>query len=161
MLTFLVIGGVLMLVAGGSGKGYSYGGPPLRKGISREPTRLLPGFARKLDRVFKRMRARGFDPILWEGWRTNERALRLANKGSGIVRSMHTLGAAVDIVDRRHLWDASPAFWKALGEETAREGLVWGGHWRKADKPHVQGITVADQNAFRVASVADRKRWVA
>ena len=140
---------------------YSYGGPPLKAGIDRDPRNLLPGFAARVELLFQRLRARGYRPLLWEGLRTPARAAMLARKGTGSARSMHCLGVAVDIIDERRKWGASADFWQAIGQEAAALGLTWGGTWRKRDLPHVQAITVAEQDAFRALDDAERAERVA
>lgn len=154
-----VIGGVLgagalLWLAGGRSSsssaprgGYTYGGPPLKKGIDRDPDNLIPAFAQKLEVLFQRMRARGFDPTLWEGFRSDARARILKESGAGTYPTLHQYGAAADIVDNKLLWNAPRAFYQALGEEADRLGLTWGGHWKKGDLPHVQWYTIADQKA--------------
>lgn len=137
---------------------YAFGGSPRRAGVNRDPRKLLPGFARRLNLVFARMRARGFDPYLWEGYRTPERAAALAQSGQGIRKSMHVYGAGVDIVSARDLWDASSAFWDALGREAERVGLTWGGRFDDGDQDvaHVQAVPVEEQAAFRAMTRAQR-----
>ena len=132
-------------------RGYSYGGAPLRAGVDRDPAHLLPEFADKLERVFRRMRARGFHPLLWEGYRTPERAAQEAREGDGVVKSLHTYGVAADVVDEStapRYWDGTPGFWTALGEETEREGLTWGGRFTRKDADHVQLVPPREQYAF-------------
>lgn len=131
--------------AGGSSgsRGYSYGGDTWRgerlpAHIDRDPRKLEPLLARKLEVVFRRMRMRGFDPILWEGLRSAARAKELKAKGVGIYPSKHMAGRAADIVDGKLRWGAPKAFWEALGEEAEREGLVWGGRFKRVDYPHVE-----------------------
>jgi hypothetical protein len=171
LLAAFGVGALVLLLAGtasaavitqpGRRRGYSYGGAPRRSGVDRDPANLLPGFADKLEILFQRMRARGFKPYLWEGRRSAARAGKLAAGGTGIKLSMHILGAAADILDENKLWSASPAFWSALGEESRRLGLTWGGNWRRADKPHVQAVAVSQQTAFRSMSPAERSQFVA
>ncbi len=152
-------GGALVLLALTSSS-FSFGGNSTAK-IDRDPAKLLPGFARKVEQLFRAMRARGFDPILWEGMRSVARAKELAAKGTGIADSMHSYGAAVDIVDRTLLWDAPKAFWAALGEEAQKLGLTWGGTFSDPDKPHVQAITFRQQAAFTKLSPLARAQYVA
>lgn len=139
---------------------YSYGGPPLKAGIDRDPGNLLPGFAARVELLFARMRERGFHPLLWEGLRTPARAAELERKGTGSARSIHCLGAAVDILDEATKWNAPEAFWLALGGSAAELGLTWGGEWRKRDLPHVQAVSVREQQAFREMSEAERADFV-
>ena len=158
-----LVGGVGALLLLGGGAAYTFGGSPLKKGVDRQPKKLLPAFARKVETLFRRMRARGFQPMLWEGYRTPARAAELHRKGTGVKLSMHSLGAAVDVVDGSNPgnpWAASPGFWKALGEEAEKLGLTWGGRWAKADYPHIQAIPVSQQTAFRAMTHNERNRVV-
>lgn len=148
-------------------QGYSYGGAPVRSGVDRDPKKLLPAFAKKVDKLFAAMRARGFQPMLWEGYRTPARAAELEKTGAGVSDSMHSYGAAVDVVDGKlwaqglDPWKTTAAFWKALGEEAERLGLTWGGRFTRADTPHVQAVSIAKQNALRSATPAERQQMVA
>ncbi len=158
----MLVGGAAALLLGGGAAAYVYGGPSVRRGVDRDPKKLLPAFARKLNTLFKRMRARGYQPMLWEGQRSDERAAALSKKGTGIRLSMHRLGAAVDIVDGStgNPWKASPGFWTALGQEAAKLGLTWGGSWTKRDFPHVQALAVNQQAAFRRMTPTQRAAYV-
>lgn len=147
---------------GFAGTRFTYGGAPIRAGVDRDPKKLIPSFAKKLNVLFARMRAQGFDPMLWEGYRTPARADALATKGTGIHLSMHSYGAAADIVSESKLWNASPAFWQALGREAKALNLTWGGDWTgdNHDAPHVQALTVGEQNAFRAMGPNERSAFV-
>lgn len=139
---------------------FTFGGEPMRGTIDRDPEKLLPGFAAKVEILFQRLRARGLDPLLWEGYRSPERALELAARGVGVVNSMHCYGAAVDIVERSKLWSAPPAFWDAVGEESERLTLTWGGRFARVDRPRVQLVPVREQAAFRALTDAERAKLV-
>lgn len=135
---------------------FTFGGPPIRKGIDRDPAKLLPPFAAKVERLFGAMRERGHEAILWEGYRSAERAQQLSDRGSGIKLSMHVLGAAVDIIHAEDYWQASDDFWDALGDESEELGLTWGGRWKRRDLPHVQAVAVKDQERFRRMTEQER-----
>lgn len=141
--------GVGLLIAAFERHGYSYGGPntPI---LNRDPRRLLPSFADKLEILFERMRKRGFDPFLNEGYRTSARTTTLAAQGKGVVDSLHSYGAAADVISEEWLW-GNLAFFKALGEETDELGLTWGGKWKgdDYDPSHIQAIPVFLQDEFR------------
>ena len=70
----------------------------------------------------------------------------------------------MDIVDGSRWpgdpWKASPGFWDALGQESKKLGLVWGGYWRMRDYPHVQGVPVSVQNRFRAMAPSQRAGYV-
>lgn len=133
--------------------------------VDRDPNHLLPGFRKKLELVFWRLKMRGFKPALFEGLRSPARAKRLSIRGTGIKNSMHIYGIAADVVDRDKLHEAPAAFWQALGEEAERVGLTWGGRWKtekrpEGDRPHVQFIPISMQNRFMAMSEAERKAYV-
>lgn len=64
-------------------------------------------------------------------------------------QSNHNYGLAVDVVpfsDGKPQWDAANSVWVAIGAEGGKQGLEWGGNWKKfIDKPHLQlgGLTIA------------------
>ena len=141
--------------------GFSYGGDPIRKGVNRDPLMLLHPFAVKVDVLFQRLRKQGHDPILFEGYRTPERAQKLSDKGTGIKLSTHCLGAAVDILDADGMWSASPDFWDAIGDEAESLGMyVLYRNGKRRDRPHVQAVAVRDQNKFRAMTEDERKEFV-
>ena len=108
-----------------------------------DPALLLPSFRARVVALLGRLTALGFSPVLKDGLRTAEEALRNARKGTGIVDSMHLYGCAADLICDQHGWDCAKHgcdFFEALGEQAERCGLYWGGRWRKRDLPHVQGI---------------------
>jgi len=127
--------------------------------IYRDTTALIPTFASRVKVLFNRMKARGFKPILWEAYRTPERAIKMAELGKGVQNSMHLYGAAVDIIDAKTMWD-DPAFFRALGEEAERLGLTWGGRFSKPDGPHVQAIPPASQTRLTRMSPSEREVFV-
>lgn len=136
---------------------YSYGGAEIRAGVDRDPRNLLPPFAAKVELLFQRLRAQGLEPMLWEGFRTFQRAEKLAAKGTGIVKSMHCYGAAVDIVDEDDLWGGPRDLWEAIGREAEDLGLtVLYRNGRRVDLPHVQAVAVRDQAKFRLMNEEER-----
>lgn len=129
---------------------------------------LLPTMRDKVAELIAAMRALGFDPILFDGLRTQEEAKRNLARGTGIADSIHCYGAAADLVCAEHHWDCKRQgckFFTKLGSAAEALGFVWGGRFTKTDMPHVQGITVAKQRALRalgigVESAADRDALV-
>jgi peptidoglycan L-alanyl-D-glutamate endopeptidase CwlK len=63
-------------------------------------------------------------------------------------QSNHNYGLAVDVVPftgGKPQWDAPNSVWVAIGAEGGKQGLEWGGSWKKfIDKPHLQlgGLTI-------------------
>lgn len=88
--------------------------------------------------------------MLWEGYRTPERAKLLAAQGVGVADSMHSYGAAVDIVSRSKLW-SDPAFFAVLGQEAEALGMTWGGRFSRVDRPHVQAVPYAAERALKTS----------
>lgn len=120
---------------------------------------LLPSVQRAVQIVLTRLHERGYDPLVWETYRTRERALELAKKGSGIALSMHELGAAADIVSKSRMWDW-PSFYEALAEEAEKIGLTSGHRWKRVDSVHVQAVPVAHQSQFRKLKPEHRDAYV-
>lgn len=120
------------------------GGP-----VIRDMALLLPAFRARVESVLAAMRAQGFDPLVWETYRSPERAAVLARQGTGITRSIHCYGLAVDVVSESKLWSAGPRFWLALRTAAEAHGLVSGAAWRRVDLPHIQGVPVRLQELVR------------
>jgi hypothetical protein len=123
---------------------------PSNKKIDNSLDNLLPSFGAKVQVLLYNMEQMGYDPILFEGYRTPARAKELAGKGLGIANSLHIYGAAADIISKSKLWSAPNDFWVALGNEAKKLGLVWGGDFpHKPDVDHVQAISVREESRFR------------
>lgn len=136
--------------------------PPPEVPVCRSLDKLAPKFRAKVERAIARMRAAGYDAMVYETTRTRERQLflygfgRLYDDGRGIVThsrtaddTWHFYGLAVDIVSASKLWDASDSFWRTLEGIAEEEGLTSGSDWdrdrttaeRFKDAPHVQWFT--------------------
>ncbi|MCX7099561.1 MAG: glucosaminidase domain-containing protein [Methylococcales bacterium] len=113
---------------------------------------LNPIFREKVKTLLEKMKGRGFLPKIFYGWRSVAVQLDLYNKKRTKVKfSFHNAqlpnktpnSYAADIVDKRWGWgnDAEKnGYWKAIGEEANKLGLVWGGDWKGfRDVAHVQG----------------------
>lgn len=134
--------------------------------------RLLPAFRRRVDRMLVQLRADGYDPLVWETFRTQERQDHLRKRGASKARkSMHQLGAAVDVVCGLHLWSCRKEgcdFFAQLGRAAKAQGLHWGGDMfpknpvtgrRFIDQPHVQAVSYWRQWSLRRAK--DKAAYVA
>lgn len=113
---------------------------------------LDPTFRERVVGLLQDMRYAGHEPIVWETYRSPERAKLLASVGVGVVNSMHCYGLAVDIVDQHVHWSASKKFWSDQGRLAEARGLTWGGRFSRVDKPHVQAVPVRLQAKIRRAS---------
>lgn len=125
--------------------------PPAEVPVRRDLGLLAPKFHKAVTWLLLALTERGFDPMVFETFRDNERQRflygfgREYDDGRGVVTkastadtTWHGFGLAVDIISRKHQWNAPDEFWNALGEESRKLGLVWGGDWIFKDRPHVQ-----------------------
>ena len=110
----------------------------------------------RVRQILDRMRARGFDPQVFETYRTEERQAFLYGKGrtakelkkahidkkwaqpdlpkvTYTMQSLHRRRKAVDIISKSRHW-SWPAFFKALEEEAAKEDM----HTLGFEKCHVE-----------------------
>lgn len=93
---------------------------------------LEPYVADRVQRVLEAMKSRKFDPVVFEAKRTAERQSYLYSIGrtrelhrkpvTWTLKSKHLSGKAVDIISKTRGWNW-PAFYDALQEEAAKEGL--------------------------------------
>lgn len=133
--------------------------PPKEVSEQKGLVLLAPRFRAAIERVLAEMKKAGYDAVVEESVRTNERQSflygfgRVYDDGRGVVtngrtaeRTWHFYGLAVDIVSASLKWDAPAAFWRALEAAAEAEGLVSGADWdrndatqsRLKDLPHVQ-----------------------
>lgn len=109
---------------------------------------LVPAFRERVEELLASMTRLGFDPIVRDGFRTQEEAKANAAKGVGIADSMHCYGIAADIISGSRGW-LHPTFFAALGHQAKAFDLVWGGDWPRRDLPHVQAVPLRLQAAIR------------
>lgn len=94
---------------------------------------LKPELVEKVKKVLNAMEDAGYQPAVWEGYRTKAQQKEKVDKGySTTMNSKHCKGLAVDIVDKRHLWNINYVhpFWSTLGRAYEEHGLRWGGVWK-------------------------------
>jgi hypothetical protein len=121
---------------------------------------LLPSFRHAVEVLCARMRARGYDPLVWETGRSAAREAALDSKGAGSSGvSMHRYGAAVDIVSKSRMWDW-PEFYVELCEQAERLGLTSGHRWKRVDSTHVQALPASQQALFRKLKPEQRDAFV-
>lgn len=130
---------------------------------------LHPAFREKVEQLLTNLEARRAKPLVWETVRSPERAelLRKQGKSKSGNRSMHCHRAAVDIIHRKDFW-GNRAFFRVLGEEAEKLGLLWGGNWdedpdtrdRFYDGPHVQAIPLRLQNEFRALPTEEQNDYL-
>jgi hypothetical protein len=118
------------------------GGTPTISGVSMDG--FYPDFRTKIDKVLADMTARGYQPTVASGMRTQAEQDEKVRQGYSKTRNSHHLhGRAADIVDKRWGWngpkDELEKYWQALGEAAAAQGLTWGGNWKNfRDPAHLQ-----------------------
>ncbi len=112
---------------------------------------MHPELRPKVEKVLQALCARGFQPKVFYGWRSVAVQMQLYYQGNSKVKfsfhnAQHPDGTpnayAADIVDSRFGWAPEAeqtGFWKALGVEAKKCGLIWGGDWVNfRDWAHVQ-----------------------
>lgn len=123
---------------------------PALESADRDWNKLNPRFTQSVLLVLARLRERGYEFALLEGYRSPERQEKLANLGNHVTnarafQSKHQYGFAVDlaplrdnrlVISERDPW-AMQAY-TALGEETQKIGLTWGGRWWFKDYGHIE-----------------------
>lgn len=138
--------------------------PPKEVPVDRDLSKLAPAFRKKIELLLERMRVLGHDAMVFEAFRSDERAAylygfgRSYDDGRGVVtkakdgrKTFHRYGLAVDIISRSMEWDAPKAFWDDLRKEATALGLRSGDDWDRdgipveqdpdehtSDRPHVQ-----------------------
>lgn len=118
----------------------------------RDMDKLVPEFRTRVELLLTKMQNWGFDPMVWEAWRSFERARLLQARGVGVAKSVHCYGLAVDLVSESRKWSPRPTFWMSLEKACAELNLCWGGHFRRVDRPHVQALPAAMDNWVRKAT---------
>ena len=113
---------------------------------------LNPAFRSPFVRALARLDAQGIAYHVQETSRSEARARELQMRGTGIVRSLHRLGLAADVLPAENFWaPASHPFWAAYRDALEAEGLTWGGHFSRVDMPHAQFLSAQ----------RDREVWAA
>jgi hypothetical protein len=104
----------------------------------------------RVEGVLKGLAARGFQPLIFYGWRSVKVQQEKLKKGYSHVKfSFHNAtnrdgtpcAYAADIVDQRWYWKPEAekhGYWLAVGAEAKANNLYWGGTWKHPDWAHVQ-----------------------
>jgi len=124
---------------------------------------LLPSFREAVVKLVGQMSAAGYPAIVWETGRSLARAQALNKTGRGITLSMHSYGAAADILCKRHHWDCAEHgcdFYEVLADKAEALGLTSGHRWKKVDSVHVQALPVGHQAQFRKLKPEQRDAFV-
>jgi hypothetical protein len=139
-------------------------------------------FRAQVEKLLAIMVEKGWKPLVWETYRSRERAEELRKRGTSKNGnlSMHCIGLAVDIVDadthngpdvgtKESYWNAPPKFWADLEDGAVSLGLTRlfhpgtkdvAGKADSWDLPHCQAIKVADQARVRLMDAAERAKFV-
>lgn len=134
---------------------------------------VLPvGMRVQVECTLQKLRDGGWDPLVFETYRSDERQRFLYSYGrtrpGHIVTNVpiaatgfHHWGWAVDIIHRTRKWD-HPRFFQWVARHAESCGLVAGGHWaRLKDWPHVQWATIESMSkapAWAKRLMAENKR---
>jgi peptidoglycan hydrolase-like protein with peptidoglycan-binding domain len=128
-----------------------WGGDSARWPQEKKIQSLNPLLRPKVRNILDTLKKQGYQPKVFYGWRSVAVQLEIVKAGNSTVKfSFHNAqksdgtpnAYAADIVDSRYGWAKAAetaGFWKALGAEAKKQGLVWGGDWKKfTDVAHVQ-----------------------
>ncbi len=110
---------------------------------------LPPGMRSAVDCTMDRLRAGGWDPVVFETYRSDRRQQFLYSYGrtrpgakvtnaKDAATTVHHYGLAVDIIHRKKLWN-HPRFFYWVGQHAEACGMVAGAFWKRfPDQPHIQ-----------------------
>lgn len=107
---------------------------------------LEPSLRVSVEAVLEDLRGGGFNPRVFETWRSPERQAVLFRRGASKARvSQHSAtdasgrpaSRAVDIIDRDAGWK-SESFFDLLAGSAERHGLESGHRWKWRDSAHIQ-----------------------
>ena len=126
---------------------------------------LEPRLRSLVPPILEKLRAQGFQPKIFFGWRSVEVQREIVARGdSKVLFSFHNAqkpdgtpnAYAADIVDARWGWEPAAAqngFWVALGAAAKSYGLVWGGDWQSfKDVAHIQSRQNSELGATKKES---------
>lgn len=127
--------------------------------VSRQdnnPAHLDPTFRATIDAVFVELRGKGWQPVLFEGYRSADRQAALKAGGKSTVSwSFHQYtrdgtpaALAADVIEARYGWSSDPFFADLQAAAEAR-GLESGNAWKWRDAAHVQAVPSTQISAIR------------
>ena len=118
---------------------------------SRDMTMLAPLFAGRANVALARCEDAGLDAFVYEAHRSDALQAIYYARGRTVIppeqtvtnarnslNSWHGYGLAVDVISRSRLWSPEEVWWEWVAEIFVSEGMDWGGHWRRPDRPHFQ-----------------------
>ncbi len=125
--------------------------PPPEVPANADMTKLAPLFGEKVFTLLADMKALGHDPVVREGFRSDERQAwlygfgrvydddrgQVTNAATG-AKSWHRYGLAADIVSASQGDKADASFWRDLERCAVHIQLTSGSDWKRQDEPHVQ-----------------------
>jgi hypothetical protein len=134
---------------------------------------VLPlGMRRQVECTLDRLRTGGWDPLVYETYRSARRVAHLYSFGrtrpgprvtnaSNPLVAPHYWTLSVDIIDRKKLWN-NPRFFYWLGQHYEACGLVAGAFWKSfPDAPHGQFAAIESMSrapAWAKRLMAEGKR---
>lgn len=136
--------------------------------------RLIPEAKEAAERLVAECKAKGLNILITDTLRTKDEQNALYAKGrttpGSIVtscrypHSLHCWGTAFDFCrnEKGREYDNADGFFEKVGAVAESLGLVWGGHFKHPDRPHVQLAKYApDKTAsFLIANYSDPDAFI-
>ena len=114
----------------------------------KAPETLVEPFRGKIIELMRIMKEKGMPVTIAWGFRTAKKQDEMYNQGrtkpGNIItnarglQSYHQYSSAVDLISLKDGYNAPYSFFKTMGDEAKKLGLIWGGDW--ADFPDLSHL---------------------
>jgi peptidoglycan L-alanyl-D-glutamate endopeptidase CwlK len=117
--------------------------------VHNDLSELAPGFRAAVEAAIEECHRLGYDVVVFEARRTEERQAYLYAQGrtrpgaivtnaADALHGWHFFGLAVDVISKSREWSVPEEWWRDVGEIFERHGCDWAGRWKRPDTPHMQ-----------------------
>lgn len=117
--------------------------------VHSDLSELAPRFRASVEAAIEECLERGYDVVVFEARRTEERQAYLYAQGrtrpgaivtnaADALHGWHFFGLAVDVISKSKGWSVPEEWWSDVGTIFERHGCDWAGRWKHPDTPHMQ-----------------------